>query len=61
MVPVYINKLLVITNNGFADHLKFPEKFLQKLAETILKVNTEMPFLDAQKLMSLAYGLVRID
>ena len=44
MVHSYIDHVLVTSKHDFLDHLKALEKVLQKLAEVILKVNTESSF-----------------
>ena len=44
IVCAYINNVITITKDEFADHLKALEKFLQKLAEAGLKVNAENSF-----------------
>ena len=44
MVCAYIDDVLVITKNNFKDHLKSLDRFLQRLAESGLKVNPEKYF-----------------
>ena len=39
MVCAYIDNILVMNKNYFAEHLKDPEKFLQKPSEVIFKKN----------------------
>ena len=41
MVHAYIDKILVITEYDFIDHLKDLENVLQKLVEAGLKINVE--------------------
>ena len=45
MVRAYIDYIIVTKMNEFVDHLRAPEKVLQKLVEAELKLNTEKYFL----------------
>ena len=45
MVSLYIYYLLVITRDDFEDNLKSLGKFLYKIVETGIKLNTEKSFL----------------
>ena len=44
MVHAYIDDILVITKDNLKDHLKSLERVIQRLAEAVLKVNTEKSF-----------------
>ena len=41
ILRAYIDDILVITKNNIEDHLKALDRVLQRLAEAVLKVNTE--------------------
>ena len=56
MLCVYIDDVLVITRNNFKNHLKDLYTVLQRLAESVLKVNAENTSLDNHKLNILILG-----
>ena len=49
MVQSYTYYLLLITKDDLVEHLKYPEKVLQKLSEGLLKVKTENSFFEQTK------------
>ena len=56
MLCVYIDDVLVITRNNFKNHLKDLYTVLQRLAESVLKVNAENTSSDKHKLNILIFG-----
>ena len=60
MVRAYIDYVLVRTKNDFSDHMKDLEKAIYKPAKYVLKLNAHGCYLDAHKLSTLDYGLVKV-
>ena len=58
MVRDYIDDVLVITKNKFEDHLKSLDRFLQRLAEAVLKVNAENSYLGQIETQYLGFWLI---
>ena len=56
---MHIDDVPFISKKNFYDHLKDPEKVLQKLAKAVLKVNAEDSFMDLHKLNTSSSGLER--
>ena len=46
MVCAYIDDVLIITKNNFGDHPKSLYRVLQRLAEAVLKLNTQKSFFE---------------
>ena len=59
-VRAYIDYAIVITRDGFADHLKGPENVLQKLTEAGLKLNAKNSFFGRMETKDIFYSLVRM-
>ena len=58
-VRVYLDGLLVLTNDSFEDHLQKPEVVLAKLLHTGLRVNAEKSTFCMNTIEYLGYLLTR--